>query len=279
MAPLLSSTQILLNSSQLISQGAEAAIYKAYLRDRPSILSENSTGSPQNDASSLPPDPDVTPVLLKYRFTKHYRHPTLDSSLTRQRIAAEARSLMRCLRSGVNVPGIRMVDSAEGVLGMEWIDGKSLRALLPGGAEEEDGSSEGGVPEGFETDEDEVDPLADFGISVDALMKMIGIELAKMHLADIIHGDLTTSNMMLRRGTNDLVLIDFGLAFHSSLVEDKAVDLYVLERAFTSTHPDSKPLFESVLSSYEQRMGKNWDQIKRRLDDVRLRGRKRSMVG
>ncbi|KIK94611.1 hypothetical protein PAXRUDRAFT_827815 [Paxillus rubicundulus Ve08.2h10] len=272
----LSSTQILLNSSQLISQGAEAKVYKAYLRDRLPMLS---TGPLQSDARSHPPDPDVAPVLLKYRFTKRYRHPTLDSSLTRQRIAAEARSLMRCLRSGVNVPGIRMVDPADGVLGMEWIDGKILRALLPGGAEEEDGSSEGEVPEDFETEEDEVNPLAEFGISVDALMKMIGIELAKMHLADIIHGDLTTSNMMLRRGTNDLVLIDFGLAFHSSLVEDKAVDLYVLERAFTSTHPDSKPLFESVLSSYEQRMGKKWDQIKRRLDDVRLRGRKRNMVG
>ncbi|KAF9220581.1 hypothetical protein BS17DRAFT_882274 [Gyrodon lividus] len=275
-----SPTQILLNSSQLISQGAEAKVYKAYLRDRPSTSSKDLTESRQTDTSSHPSDPDMAPVLLKHRFTKHYRHPTLDSSLTRQRIAGEARSLMRCLRSGVNVPGIRMVDPAEGVLGMEWIDGKSVRVLLPGGAEEEDGlSDECEVPEGSETEVDDVDRLAEFGIPVDALMKMIGIEVAKMHLADIIHGDLTTSNMMLRRDTNDLVLIDFGLAFYSTLVEDKAVDLYVLERAFTSTHPDSKPLFESVLASYEQRMGKSWDQVKRRLDDVRLRGRKRSMVG
>jgi len=39
----------------------------------------------------------------------------------------------------------------------------------------------------------------------DELMGMIGIEIAKMHSADVIHGDLTTSNMMLRRKTNDLV--------------------------------------------------------------------------
>ena len=63
------------------------------------------------------------------------------------------------------------------------------------------------------------------------------------------------------------VLIDFGLAFHSTLVEDKAVDLYVLERAFASTHPDSEPLFGSVLASYEKRMGKHWLPIKKRLDD------------
>lgn len=75
------------------------------------------------------------------------------------------------------------------------------------------------------------------------------------------------------------VLIDFGLSYHSGLVEDKAVDLYVLERAFSSTHPDSEPLFASVLKAYEKTMGKEWEGVKRRLDDVRLRGRKRSMVG
>lgn len=54
------------------------------------------------------------------------------------------------------------------------------------------------------------------------------------------------------------VLIDFGLAYTSTLVEDKAVDLYVLERAFSSTHPDAEPLFASVLAAYAQKMGKEW---------------------
>ncbi|EEB87085.1 hypothetical protein MPER_15720, partial [Moniliophthora perniciosa FA553] len=63
------------------------------------------------------------------------------------------------------------------------------------------------------------------------------------------------------------VLIDFGLAFQSSLTEDKAVDLYVLERAFSSTHPDSEPMFASVLTAYEKKMGKEWAPIKSRLDD------------
>ena len=92
------------------------------------------------------------------------------------------------------------------------------------------------------------------------------------------------------------MLIDFGLSYHSTLVEDKAVDLYVLERAFASTHPDSEPMFASVLSAYERQVGKEWPALRRRLDDggihyispeivvlikfpVRLRGRKRSMVG
>ncbi|KAF5344390.1 hypothetical protein D9757_013972 [Collybiopsis confluens] len=103
-----------------------------------------------------------------------------------------------------------------------------------------------------------------------------------MHRIDVIHGDLTTSNMMLRHlestSTAELILIDFGLSYQSTLTEDKAVDLYVLERAFSSTHPDSEPMFNSVLAAYADTMGKDWPAIKNRLDDVRLRGRKRSML-
>lgn len=64
------------------------------------------------------------------------------------------------------------------------------------------------------------------------------------------------------------MLIDFGLSYVSNLVEDKAVDLYVLERAFSSTHPDSEPLFAKVLEAYEHTVGaKEWTALKRRLDD------------
>ncbi|KAJ7752062.1 kinase-like domain-containing protein [Mycena metata] len=257
---MASSSLALISTSTLISQGAEAKVYKAQLTS----------------------DQSEPPILLKHRFRKGYRHPTLDSSLTRARVAGEARALLKCSRSGVNVPGVRMVDSVEGVLGIEWIDGQSVRRLLPGGVEEEDDQSEDSEPE-------VVDLLKEYSISVDILMRLIGQEIAKMHLADVIHGDLTTSNMILRHPSSfkprasalptELVLIDFGLSYHSGLVEDKAVDLYVLERAFSSTHPDSEPLFETVLDAYEQHMGKAWAVISKRLEDVRLRGRKRSMVG
>ena len=64
-------------------------------------------------------------------------------------------------------------------------------------------------------------------------------------------------------------MIDFGLSYVSTLAEDKAVDLYVLERAFASTHPDSEPLFTSVLTAYGTRVGSEWHAISRRLDDGR----------
>ncbi|KAI0031008.1 hypothetical protein K488DRAFT_79311 [Vararia minispora EC-137] len=252
----MDSTIALLASSQPVSQGAEAALYKGTL----------------HSASA--------PLLLKHRFAKGYRHPTLDASLTKARVAGEARALMKCLRSGVSVPGIRFVDASAGVLGIEWIDGRSVRFLLGGGDEGVDDE------EADETEEtEEEDALAEYGVARDELMRRIGTEIAKMHLADIVHGDLTTSNMMLRlpsaSPTNQptLFLIDFGLAYTSALAEDKAVDLYVLERAFGSTHPDAEPLFAGVLAAYEERMGKHWLPVRRKLEDVRLRGRKRSMVG
>lgn len=100
-------------------------------------------------------------------------------------------------------------------------------------------------------------------------MDMIGIEIAHMHSIHVVHGDLTTSNMMLSTAPSAptpthehahaqeaeaeaarVTLIDFGLASVSTLAEDHAVDLYVLERAFASTHPHSEQLFARLLAAY-----------------------------
>ncbi|KAF9148731.1 TP53 regulating kinase [Mortierella sp. AD010] len=106
----------------------------------------------------------------------------------------------------------------------------------------------------------------------------IGRALGLMHNIDVIHGDLTTSNLLMRKESGSLVLIDFGLSYVSQLVEDKAVDLYVLERAFSSTHPNTEVMFAQILDSYGE-SSKASKQILKKLEDVRLRGRKRSMLG
>lgn len=83
------------------------------------------------------------------------------------------------------------------------------------------------------------------------------------------------------------MIIDFGLSSASLMAEDRAVDLYVLERAFDSTHPvapGQEPHFDRVLQGYEtvlREKGKKgeWERTEKRLEEVRMRGRKRSMVG
>lgn len=125
--------------------------------------------------ANLTSDPLDSPILLKHRFRKGYRHPSLDGSLTRARVAGEARALLKCLRysfpglirrnliryrSGVNVPGVRMVDAVEGILGIDWIHGQSVRRLLPGGVEDEDEEEES------EFGPEATDSLTEYGIPV-----------------------------------------------------------------------------------------------------------------
>lgn len=271
----------------LITQGAEARLYKtAYLF--PS-----------------------RPAALKYRPRKPWRHPTLDARLTRGRILAEARVLHRCHRENVPVPAVLALDEAAGWLMLEWIPGVPVRVAInnwlarwhpiqrqaPGElatVPERDGTEGPGTVETFPQSE---------AVGADAtlrdIMHRVGVAIGKLHKVGIVHGDLTTSNMMLRpsdttreshdapslAGENDslrgdVVLIDFGLASTSSADEDRAVDLYVLERAFGSTHPRAEVLFNELLEGYAQALPpKQATVVLRKLEDVRMRGRKRSMVG
>lgn len=85
-----------------------------------------------------------------------------------------------------------------------------------------------------------------------AIAKSVGAAIGKMHDAEIVHGDLTTSNLMVKNSVSgetsapEVVVIDFGLGMMKPTQEDKAVDLYVLERAFISTHPGSEYLVSIV---------------------------------
>jgi TP53 regulating kinase-like protein len=77
----------------------------------------------------------------------------------------------------------------------------------------------------------------------------------------------------------EVVIIDFGLASQSSHEEDRAVDLYVLERAFGSTHPSVEHIFDEEFTPAYAKAYKAATAVLKRLDDVRLRGRKKSMLG
>ena len=109
----------------------------------------------------------------------------------------------------------------------------------------------------------------------------IGEIIGCMHRVNIIHGDLTTSNMLVRSPAEnlDVVMIDFGLGYIDSLAEDKGVDLYVLERAFLSTHPNTEALFRVLLDGYNNGYGPGSKDVINKLEEVRMRGRKRTMLG
>ncbi|CAM9694573.1 unnamed protein product [Choristocarpus tenellus] len=164
--------------------------------------------------------------------------------------------MVKAKKAGVETPCLFMVDSANTKIIMERVDGITVKQFL--------------------RERMEADPDVALKLAGD-----IGRAIAKMHDAQVVHGDLTTSNFMVRSGPlRRLVAIDFGLASSQPLPEDKAVDLYVLERAFLSTHACSEPLIEEAIRCYEAASdAKKGAATMRKLAEVRKRGRKRDMFG
>lgn len=160
---------------------------------------------------------------------------------------------------------------------MEWVEGEVVRVALNQWLKRR--KAEGKTLDDKEGQE-----------KVLRLMTMVGTAVGTMHSIGVVHGDLTTSNLMLKPTTGEangrvednlegeIVLIDFGLASQSTQDEDRAVDLYVLERAFGSTHPGTEALFGEVLRAYGESF-KGAKVTLKKLEDVRMRGRKRSMLG
>ena len=225
-------------------------------------------------------------AVAKHRFAKSYRVEVLDKRLREGHMGAEARGLAKARLAGVHVPRVLMVDKVQCIIYVERVPGCSLKAFLL--------ATEGDTPP----------PIARL---TDALLAAVGTAIAALHNADIIHGDLTTSNFMLRLAARadadadpdaltapvldpavlatlapadvDVVAIDFGLSAMARRdgAEDKAVDLYVLERAFVSTHP-SVAAFSAVLEAYAAACNAT-DAVFARLESVRARGRKRECFG
>ena len=192
-------------------------------------------------------------IILKERFHKRYRHPTLDSKLTSQRLRQEVRSMLRSRKLGVPTPAVYNVDADTSTIYMELVNGQSLKAALNS------------------TVDDDLNNQLE-------LVRTMGRLVARLHDGNLVHGDLTTSNVMVVTDTN-LVFIDFGLSFFSTVAEDKAVDLYVLERAFTSAHASTgDELFAACLEAYKK-TSRYWCSTLNKFAEVRMRGRKRSMVG
>lgn len=169
---------------------------------------------------------DGEKVLVKERIKKGYRIPQLDRKIRSQRTKGEANLISKARRYGVNTPII--FDTQKFNIFMEFIDGKRLKDIL------------NNLPKKEKL----------------KIYSLIGEAVAKLHEADIMHGDLTTSNMLLLK--NKLYVIDFGLGKTSKRIEDKAVDLYLLYEALKATHfKVLEEAWKSILNTYKQKYSKS----------------------
>lgn len=169
----------------------------------------------------------------KQRISKRYRRPELDRRLIAERTRAEARLVATARKFGVPTPLIR--DVTADTLVMERISGTLLRDALN-----------------------------------DEYLRSAGSMVGLLHTAGIIHGDLTTSNMVIRNGQG--VLIDFGLAGVSSEVEARGVDIHVLFQTLESTTDNYPALREAFSEGYREGFS-GADEVLEREQEIEKRGR------
>ncbi len=180
-------------------------------------------------------------TIIKKRISKGYRIKILDEKLRKERTKREVKLLVEAKRNGVNVPRVIEKDLTDFKIAMEYIEGDVLKDVL-----------------------DKMKPN-----KLKKISKEIGRDLTKLHDAGIIHGDLTTSNMVLK--SNKLYLIDFGLGKISTKIEDKAVDIHLLKSSLVSKHSKIwKHVFEEIIKNYNP---KGKEKILHRVKEIEKRGR------
>lgn len=174
--------------------------------------------------------------IIKDRVSKGYRHPELDKKIIRQRTKRETKLLDKA-HSLINVPKAEIIETNK--IEMTYIKGKKLSENLE-------------------------------NVDYKDVCKKIAKSIAKLHDNDIIHGDLTTSNMILDED-NNLFFIDFGLGYVSSRIEDKAVDLHLIKQALEAKHFSIwKECFKIISKEYDS---KDKNLTLKQLEKVESRGR------
>lgn len=158
-------------------------------------------------------------AVKKIRVEKKYREKKFDTNIRTKRTKQECVLMHKAKKALVRCPVIYKIDKKNCGITMEFLNGKKVRDLLS---------------------------KKNFG----AVCKKIGLEIGKLHSAGIIHGDLTTGNMILNNG--EIAFVDFGLGFVSGKTEDRASDLLSLKKTFLSTHFSLKGGFEKILLGYKK---------------------------
>ncbi|HLC71743.1 MAG TPA: KEOPS complex kinase/ATPase Bud32 [Candidatus Nanoarchaeia archaeon] len=182
-------------------------------------------------------------TIIKERLSKAYRLPQLDQSLRQFRTRREAKILQKLEELHFPAPHLREFSDKRMSIVMDFIPGEKLRDIL--------------------AIEDDYEILA----------KEVGNKVGLLHNNDLIHGDLTTSNMIKHGETGEVMLIDFGLSSFSDKNEDKAVDLHLLDRALESKHHEKYPgIFDKVLQGYQESNPEAAEVLKR-FAQVQKRGR------
>ena len=185
-------------------------------------------------------------VVVKARLPKRYRPEQLDLTIRRYSTVHEHQLMHEAKRAGVPTPTIFLVDVENASITMECVEGQQVKQILDSAPE----------PKRYE------------------LCVNIGELVAKLHKQGIVHGDLTTSNMILT-SEGRIFLVDFGLGDKTEELEAQGVDLHLLKRALESTHFQiAGECFRFVLEGYRKIVGSEAEaSVLEKVREIEKRGR------
>ena len=166
-------------------------------------------------------------AIFKKRIPKRYRIEQIDKTLCYNRTLNEAKALIRVKNYGVLVPPVYEIDSKNSTIVMKYIKGEKLKDVL-------------------------ISLTADKKVQ---FLKEVGKSIAYLHKNGHIHGDITTSNIILTPA-QELFIVDFGLHDYSDSIEDKSTDLHLFKRVLISSHgSDYIICFDAFLEGYSEGYG------------------------
>ena len=185
------------------------------------------------------------PYVLKWRQSKPYLLPDIDMQLRKSRTSRECKMLTAARALGVPTPAVYSVDLNKYTILMDFIPGVQLKEL----AEQASQSV------------------------LLSLSRDVGKLIALLHEGNIVHGDPTTSNVIVSNNSR-LWIVDFGLAETNATIEMKGVDLHLIHRALETTHWEvQEKMLEATLEGYIDVLGSSAEPILSRMKEIRERGR------
>jgi len=169
-------------------------------------------------------------VLVKKRIKKNYRVASLDEKIRKERTKKEARILSKLFTAGVNCPELKFCDASEFSVYFTFIKGGLARNCK--------------LEKNF--------------------FRKAGEQLALIHEQGVVHGDFTTSNLIISK--NKVYVIDFGLSDFSSLIEEQATDLLLFKKSVSLAG------FKTFAEAYVKNK-KNGLNILSKMSEIEKRGR------
>ncbi|MDR2622965.1 MAG: bifunctional N(6)-L-threonylcarbamoyladenine synthase/serine/threonine protein kinase [Methanobrevibacter sp.] len=192
-------------------------------------------------------------AIRKDRISKSYRIKELDERLRRKRTKNEAKLLTYIKNLGIKTPVLYNIDLRDKNLVMEHVEATLLKDFL--------------------NDLDCAFNSPEYSIKLYYILKSVGETMAILHNGDVVHGDLTSSNIFVDENFKP-ILIDFGLGKFSNLLEDKATDIMVFKRSLKNVDDFvDKKLFDVFLNGYSIKTKDNIDDLLNKMIEIQKRGR------